>query len=89
MTLSGTIGSSQTKVSQKRQQRKCGDHRQDLFLKQITILWICSSMPKYHKMDNRLIVDAYGKLPVSRGVPGAEWCKWIGRSRGNYAARFR
>ena len=31
----------------------------------------------YHKMGNRLIVDAYGDIPKSRGVPGAEWCKWI------------
>jgi hypothetical protein len=31
----------------------------------------------YNKIGNRLIVDAYGELPVSRGVPGAEWCKWV------------
>lgn len=31
----------------------------------------------YCKMDNRMIIDAYGKIPESRGVPGAEWCKWI------------
>lgn len=31
----------------------------------------------YNKVGDRLIVDVYGNVPESRGVPGAEWCKII------------
>ena len=31
----------------------------------------------YQKMGQRLVLDVYGEMPKSRGVPGAEWCKWV------------
>lgn len=31
----------------------------------------------YHKEGDRLVLDVYGEIPDSRGVKGADWCKWI------------
>ena len=31
----------------------------------------------YHKKGDRLVLDVYGEIPESRGVVGADWCKWI------------
>lgn len=31
----------------------------------------------YQENGDRITLDVFGDIPESRGVPGAEWCKWI------------